>query len=211
MSEMLIIKNAVFIHIPKTGGTFIRDLIKENLEYETVETHDTVGHCSAARMAYYAPGKIPFCFVREPLSWFKSMVRYWTKYPNIRPDAMRALNNPFSFWSPFEQRILEVIHEGDFNNSLNFLLHYDKFLIYDIYSAMTCGVDFVGKKECLIYELCEFLNLINEEDYSHLLRVKMPPKNVTSEISLTPIDQNLVDEFYNIYNPLCERFGYETN
>ena len=74
---------AQFVHIPKTGGTFVRHVLEElGFELELLG----MGHSG---ISVTDPGIFTFTFIRDPLTWYPSMFSYrsqhgWPKYDSFR-------------------------------------------------------------------------------------------------------------------------------
>ncbi len=71
MALLLPNHNAVFLHVPKTGGLFIQDFLRKN-----GIPHRMIGyrHSPADLIGWNHKAKFKFCFIREPLAWYRS---YW--------------------------------------------------------------------------------------------------------------------------------------
>jgi len=71
------ISKAIFLHIPKTGGTWIRHYFQEtNLDHKRPEFKEKGAHIhgEAVRELIGHSEDLFFCFVRHPLTWLRS---YW--------------------------------------------------------------------------------------------------------------------------------------
>lgn len=67
------IPGAIFLHIPKTGGTFIRNYFREtNLMLSEIGHEHANGQ--VIRELVDPTEDVVFCFVRHPLTWYRS---YW--------------------------------------------------------------------------------------------------------------------------------------
>jgi len=82
----LIQGNALLLEIPKTGGTFVRNVLTA-LDIKTREVTNTAAHKHA--LPRHIPGlhtyTVRFCFVRHPLEWYRSVWRFDVNYPR-KPD-----------------------------------------------------------------------------------------------------------------------------
>lgn len=215
MTRIYKIGNLGFVHLSKCAGTSIAVFIENHMQNEisVVDIPDTVGHVTPWRTRHYwHDSKLQtMVFVREPLAWLVSTWKYWTKYPNIRADAMRALNNPFCYWGiTFSKRLLNIIHEGDIDKTFVYWYHHDRYLLYDLYGAFTSSATYVGKVEYLADDFFSFLSKANKKDYSiqRALFQDFERQNV-SDVKVPEINANLLKEFYNVNKQLYERFGYE--
>lgn len=217
MSTILTIGDACFVHMPKTGGSSIRAISEKYLKEEVlqVSVHDTVGHPNSFRIRQYTQNKFQyFTFVRNPFDWFKSVWKYWSKHRNIRPDAHRTIEDPFCFWNiTFTKRLLYLIHEDSFETSLLFLHHYDRFLLHDVYSSYTNGVDFIGKIENLNGDFVSFLTKINNKNYVEFNnKVQKEPKyNHTDDMEIPAFSDELKQRFIEDNMSLYHRYEYEVN
>lgn len=84
---------AVFLHIPKTGGSFITKVLKElglvsvkrgHKHTDIAHLHLPIGTDIIRRLRYrvgymaglYSDTPFMFCFVRHPLKWYESWYRF---------------------------------------------------------------------------------------------------------------------------------------
>lgn len=107
---MYITKNAVYLHIPKSAGTWMEQVILPAV----VEQHDTNLDC--------LPNKYEHCFavVRDPWSWYVSLYKFCTlgseiEMPLWPTSIMRAIGREVSF----EEFVKILINPGKkFKNNL---------------------------------------------------------------------------------------------
>lgn len=78
---MLIARDFVFLHVPKTGGTFVQQTILDFMSAETSSfTHAPYSELPAT--ARKLPG---FYIVRNPWDWYVSWYHYWRERGAERP------------------------------------------------------------------------------------------------------------------------------
>jgi hypothetical protein len=131
-----LLKNgAVFLHVPKTGGTWVKkvledfDLIQGPLGHahnidERLFWHDKLHHDlkvlrymfrryvgSPKAQPMMKPGCFKFCFIREPLSWYESWWRM-TQGPNMNWPGLGDEIDPYK-WTPYT--MLRSVNSPDFN------------------------------------------------------------------------------------------------
>lgn len=71
MPLVLTNSGAVFLHIPKTGGTWLRfALVRAGVDWKDVGPQ----HATTAESSWVSPGKPRFTILRNPLEWYAS---YW--------------------------------------------------------------------------------------------------------------------------------------
>ena len=72
---------ATFIHIPKTGGTAVTDIIKKNFQTKKINVFsgNDMRHVPIKFIRDRIVGE-PFCFVRHPLKWYESVYKMIDDY-----------------------------------------------------------------------------------------------------------------------------------
>ena len=82
---MVITDKFVFVHIPKSGGTFIRNILLHD-SFKNINPKSDYFHHSPAQIYR---GDLPIIFVRRS---YESWVKSWTTYWSFRP---KESTNPF--------------------------------------------------------------------------------------------------------------------
>jgi hypothetical protein len=87
---MLIARNFVFLHIPKTGGTFVQQTISDFMPVESPGRT----HAPYSALPATARGLPGFYIVRNPWDWYVSFYQYWRKR-GIAQDRARPWRQPY--------------------------------------------------------------------------------------------------------------------
>jgi len=148
--------HAVYVHLPKTGGWFVRNVLeKQGLNRgEVGREHDP------ANLIYGKNGKRPFTFIfiRHPVEWYRS---YW---------AYRAMNDwrisphqPITGWQLFGSVLDNDCRSNDFQTWVdNVFAQVPQGILSIVYGVYTDGVDFIGRVENMREDLCVALELAGE-------------------------------------------------
>ncbi|TWT89101.1 hypothetical protein Mal64_25930 [Pseudobythopirellula maris] len=154
----LVLKNkAVFLHIPKTGGNWIREMLKE---LDLIDRQ--LGHKHADHARYLAAARsetgwrrriqpspkrpFTFCFVRNPLKWYESWFKYqsqpkwnWRDWGDAKdPDNWHAC------------AMLNGLGGSDFNAFVERALDKRPGFVSEMFGWYDApAVDFVGRQENL--------------------------------------------------------------
>lgn len=153
---------AVFIHIPKTGGTTVSKFLFQEFgkHIQTLNGHKT-GHI---KTRYVEKELFKFAFVRNPIDWWESV---W---------KMLGAMSKEQFWNGAGFQPLGIIaplYDKDFNKFMTNVIRF----VPGFYSEMLTwylgknydGLDFVGRTRYLKTDLKEVLNKIGHEfDYNKL-------------------------------------------
>ncbi len=156
----VILKNSVFLHIPKTGGVWVRRMLnKQDLEVKEIRSRGGNESSEGSANSWhtvptwdkdYRARPYRFCFVRNPLTWHKS---YW---------SFRASKNNWNPVNVFDTRC----KSGTFHEYISKVLYYypDGYLSW-LYEYYTSHCVYVGKVEFLAESLIVALDGA-EEPYS---------------------------------------------
>jgi hypothetical protein len=166
----LILPHSVFLHVPKTGGTWCRSAIRRAgiPHFESGWKHESPyfrAHHPLDRVRAVAGNRFLFGFVRDPLDWWRSFWGYrmrhgWGRHPvdhSCRADEfdlfMRNVAERLPGWcSSMYRQFVGPRHQP---------------------------IHFVGLFENLANDLIEALRLAGERFDEHALR-STPPENVNN-------------------------------
>ncbi len=216
MAELL--KNgAVFIHVPKCGGNWVRDALKQQglwrcrigFKHSTPERIADVWRFHRAQFLRHlptrpdvTPGRLrrafKFCFVRNPVTWYES----WWKF-------MAGDWHPWEVgrWHP--QRPIDPCGDDDFNVFVENVLRERPGYVGEMYDEYVQGADFVGRTERLAEDLREALRTAGVEVSSEALR-DVPRANVsTPRRGLPRWDPDVLRRLIEAESRAIARFGYE--
>lgn len=185
----LILKNgALFLHIPKTGGTWVTKVLRE-----AGLVRCSIGHRHANLDHLLAPGwqglgrrlewgwkrslhlrthprPFTFCFVRHPLDWYESFYLYKSQ-PSLNWERDGDTDN-FHRWHP--NALLNGIGGGiGFNEFVTAVMDRSPGYVSALFNHYTFRpCDFVGKQENLREDLVTVLERMGCEFDPALVRGK---------------------------------------
>src|ERR1700722_13221515 len=191
----LLLKNgAVFLHIPKTGGSWVRRVIIEmgllktqvshgHSDFERSFWHDKLHHdlkvvrqilrraVRSSRAPVISPDCFKFCFVREPLTWYESR---WRFMQGLNWPAAGNEKDPYK-WDP--TAMLNGLGSPDFNTFVYNVNKKRPGFVTEMYGwYVRPGIGFVGKMESIRQDLTKAFSLMKiEVDASRIL--SMPVQN----------------------------------
>ena len=100
---MIINDKIVYIHYPKTGGTFMRTILKKYADCKNVlGGHQSSDHFPLRDLPLEHQDKPVYATVRDPLSWYESawkFLRDWTKsskFGENSPNPLAPLEKHFN-------------------------------------------------------------------------------------------------------------------
>lgn len=186
-------RKGVFLHIPKTGGTWVKAAI-EKAGLAVDHADDYHADLSKIRNDVRSQGKILFAFVRHPVEWVRS---YWA----FRKET-RRFNDAFDpmVWAEefdvFSRRVVAFEPRGMIN------VHFDRYI------GPPGDRILVGLQENLVEDLILILGLIGEDfdpevirstprqrdSAAYLKQRSTVPPNLRNLIVAS--NRRLVDEFY---------------
>lgn len=219
-----LINDCIFLHVPKTGGTFIIALLKENglvrerighehADYERTNLYNWNVLTRKSLIPMIKRRMVPlgrkdekpfrFCFVRHPLSWYES----WWTYMELNSWRKWGDENDFKRWHP--NAVLNGLGSPDFNVFVHNVARKRPGYVSELlFSYAKPNVDFVGKLENLrmdFSEICERLGLgISKETV-----FRKPSANVSRKKDLAPIwDPELRKLMMKLELPALLHFDY---
>jgi len=121
---MLIADDFVFLHIPKTGGTFVQRVISEHLPDVDIGLYTHTCYDDFPEDARHLPG---FYVIRNPWDWYVSWVHYSTEW-GARRKPSREISSPRKrvVWEDLLRR-----GQADFREAVTRACHAD----YDVGAA----------------------------------------------------------------------------
>lgn len=231
--SLRLIDGSEFLHIPKTGGSWVTEVLETN---GLVASH--VGHMHAnsdmnlvgdragsaadlakvigqlasrkvrkkLRLSFYDPderGFFSFCFVRHPLSWYES----WWKYMVGRDWNDWGKQNSLRDWHP--NTALNGLGDPDFNTFVSNVVQARPGYVSELFfSFAKPGISFIGRTENLVDDLLHVLDILSFSVDAAAIRetahVNVSPK--TSRV--IEWDPDLRRTVMQLELPALVHFGY---
>jgi hypothetical protein len=222
---VLLQNGAVFLHIPKTGGTWVSQTLRRlglfrcsiGAKHANFPRMLATGRRGAGRRLEHTakrllflrtrPRPFTFCFVRHPLSWYESFYSY-----KSRPDTQWERDgewDSYARWHP--NAVLNGLGEGrDFNEFVEAVIEQRPGYVTSLYEHYTFQpVDFVGRQEQLREDLAAVLEKMGcEFDRQVVLEAKRV--NTSRAPGERPEwDEALRQRVLELERPALLRYGYE--
>ncbi len=186
--------NSVFLHIPKTGGSFVARALLLHVEgsrefYLDGNWHIDLKDCPDRE-------KFIFAFVRHPLEWWKS---YW----RFKMGVDWSLNNPNL--DPF-------VKSDNFEEFMENVLKYKPGFCTSVFERRIGDkaneIDFIGKYENIVEDLIKALKnageVFDENGIRDMEKINESDKNkFNTDLNVDLEKRIIMSEFSAI-----ERFGY---
>jgi len=181
----LFLPNSAFIHIPKTGGTSVRIMLRTGFFVKEVGKM----HCIPAQLKPYMGDRFSFAFVRHPLWWWRS---------NWCWKVEHGWNNTME--SDF------VCKTYDFNEFISNVIERMPGYLSNLYRVYTEGLDFVGRTETLVDDLIKALSMAGETFNEKLIR-ETPMENC-SQIKVE-YDPKLAEKLLKVEKEVVEKYDFK--
>lgn len=163
---------SIFLHIPKTGGSWVHQVLKDqhlcrgSFDHKHADFDRLIanrweqgvrvlaGRCADAwsRPAVPRRSGFRFCFVRHPLKWYES---YW-KFMQGRGWNDWGRENSREQWHP--NSVLNGLGDPDFNGFMrNVIRKRPGYATEMLYAYTKSGIGFIGRNEQLSDDLITVL------------------------------------------------------
>jgi hypothetical protein len=219
LERMLITKYFVFVHVPRTGGNFIRDACFEQLPSEWLIRNALPLHTPYDELAHDFFDLPMICFVRNPWDWYVSWYHHQTQhYPGDRRGAMWT--SAFgSGRNDFRQTVYNCCTGENFESPVTAPImkeldvdHYTARFIQITGSGIESGQLETGRYEALQGDFQAFLERhdvpVGDAFFKRL--EKSAPKHTTDRGPYRDYyDEELRDLVGSKARLLIERYGYE--
>ena len=226
-----LINGAEFLHIPKTGGNWVKSVLEENelisknvghahADYDRNLFRHTLNEWQHLRESIklvqekllrgfgYSENSdsgdvFRFCFVRHPLSWYES----WWKYMGAKNWPYWGTQNSKKSWHP--NSTLNGLGSTDFNEFVRNVVRERPGYVSELLFAYTKpGISFVGKTENLREDLSHVLDILG-------LQYDSTTVEESSKVNVSKTDQkkirwdpNLKKTVMRLELPALLHFGY---
>jgi len=223
---------ALFLHIPKTGGSWVRHVLRRQglVRMEWPHPHPDLNRVlnlpryypwhfakqslklRSLRLHREVQQSYKFCFVREPHAWYESYWRFmagrnWKSFHEERQEERSfILKSP---WHPNSH--LEKMDAPDFDAFIHSVVNtYPGYLtqMYGWY-APPGAVEYVGRTESLVEDLLDVLNRVGIDVDEDAVRNTEKVNTSPERIDRPSWDDDLRSAVRRLEAPVFERFGYD--
>ena len=163
---MLILQNACFIHVPKTGGRWVRQaLLNAGVSFEDFQLHNTP-HVNLQDCP--VPCRFKFAFVRHPLTMYRS---YWQFKMTYGWDDNNYFDRDCQSgqFHDFVHKVLTQ-HPGAYGRRLD-----------EMVGKPDREIEYIGRFENLVEDLITALQRAGEDFDAERIR-NTPPCNVSNKL-----------------------------
>ena len=202
MSLRLIKSKSLFLHIPKTGGTWVEETLKASgVKAEYAKAVDGVTWRHSLVSQYTENYDFIFAFVRHPLSWYES---WWKMQTSLNWTEWEP-----EVWHP--QRVLGKCASNNFSEFIELCIEREPAYLSRMYEWYLGPpgyefVNFVARYEHLADDLVRILRFLSEEFEEERLR-SFPQANVSLSPYGEPVwDEELKTRLLGLEAPAIRRF-----
>jgi len=190
---VLIFKNAVFLHVPKTGGSWVKAAVTNaRLEFEEYivdgDVHGDLSHCPDR-------DRFIFAFVREPLSLYRSYWRY-------------KMTAGWDDRNPFDTDCAAPSFRAFVENVLRLEPAWCSRMFQDYVGPPDDEINFVGRFESLADDLVRVLQMVGETFDEQAIRNTSPVNISHTSEDLACWTEVLANRVRHSEYAAIARFGY---
>ena len=223
----LLKNNLLFLHIPKTGGSWVRHVLRDQglVRVEFPDTHPDMvrlNHFSRFYPLHYVKQSIKyrslnlgldiqssykFCFVRNPHRWYESYWRYMSKREWKIDDKENAF--PDTTWRPNE--ILKKYGCYDFKKFMGRVVDNHPGYLTKLYGRYTLPseIDFVRRTESLVDDLIAVLTTAGVDFNEASIRSTQKINTSPNRVDKPEWDPEIRKAVRRLEAPIFERFSYQ--
>ena len=196
----------IFIHIPRTAGTYIEKLLvgKDYWEIDKRNKHLTASKAKTIYKKYWDK-YFKFSFVRHPYTRTESMMRYSNYFfgeeaiKKIRLEHINFYKQKFGFPNTIE-------FDYRFDKLTNY--KHEKYSKNQIYSnILDERIDYIGKYENLDYDLNYIFKRLNFKLWK--LKSLFIRNNEKRTDKISTLNDQIKKEIFELYKNDFQKFGYE--
>lgn len=181
------LKNCIFLHLPRTGGSWINYCLQNVSHKIDPKNKIRCGHVPYYSLSESQRKKFCFSFIRHPFDWYASCYHFSHNISKIYKGKK----------SPDEVAIhLMESGFGIYHQSLDFF-------------GVDYEIDFIGKYENLTEDLITALEMAGEDfDKEYIMSVSdyIPQKTKAAKIEFSDKTKDTIHKFDR---KIFDRFGYE--
>ena len=188
------IDRAIFLHIPKTGGTWVTSYFRETGMSHNVEDLEFEAHINGKVIRKLRPNTedLCFCFIRHPLTWYRS---YW-QMRNFLDPTRNSIGGI---------ALLDNLVDLPFHDYIRALADLPRPWLTDFFNDYTELCRLIGKQENLRHDLDNILNLLKIPYDRNCLYTK--PNQNESKPTITYTNE-LANLIMNKEEEIIKKFNY---
>lgn len=188
----------LFLHIPKTAGTFVRAVL-ESLDKVEIVGDDVHAHFPTIKDPLERP---IFCFVRHPVSWYLSRFAFRLQYGwvGIHPLDSKCASNDFD---TFIDNVCEAYPQGWLTKE------------YSMFIDKSPRIPLIGRVENLTDDLYAILRqfkyrvsrkkmtklgLVNNSNFGKLRPRDVIKISKETERKIIELERRVIDRYYENYD-----------